>query len=115
MKITVLIGKIFMYTIGGFFILMAIDVFSMDLTFWERLGGFLMSTIPGVVVILTTYFLRNKEKILGVLLILIAIFFFVFFRMYDFAESWGIFVTIFLPMVIFGTVFIIYDLKKTEL
>ena len=42
---------------GAMFILLAFDTFSIDAPFIEKLFGFLISTIPGVVVMLLVYFL----------------------------------------------------------
>ncbi len=93
MKTVTTIGRILIYLVGLFFVLMAFDCFgdseSAELdTFWKQLACFFISISPGVVMILLNYFLRKKELIMGILLILASIVFFFVFKFYrEFSEK----------------------------
>lgn len=90
MKLTKKIFKILIVIEGLLFILLAFDVFSMEGTIWEKIGGFLISIIPGLIVIGILYFLWHKEKILGYLLTsvsIVGVFFFGVFE--EFPERLG--------------------------
>lgn len=110
MKLTILfktIGRIYLYLVGAFFILMSIDCFGdtgcVDCNnFWEHLICFGISILPGVVIILINYFLRHKENILGLFLIILSITLFFLLKFYrEFDEKILTFIiVVFLPLSI---------------
>jgi hypothetical protein len=116
-KKLILIGKIYLYLVGAFFIVMAFDCFGdtgcVDCdTFWEHLLCFGISIVPGLIVILLNYFLRHQEQVLGILLIVLAVFAFFFFRFTrEFVEKIPTFIIIVLLPLLIGTSFI-YIHKK---
>lgn len=117
-KKLIMIGKIYLYLVGVFFILMAFDCFG-DVgcqdcdTFWDYLLCVAISIVPGLVVILVNYFLRHNEQVLGILLIILAIFAFFFFRFTrEFVEKIPTFIIIVLLPLLIGSYFIYF--KKTD-
>ncbi len=44
-------AKILICTLAGFFVLMSIDAFLIDVTIWERIGRFFISILPGLMMI----------------------------------------------------------------
>jgi len=109
MKILVNICRYLVYFIGVLLIILALDCFGDDnFNFWEEIFCFLVSSIPGLSIILLNYFLRKKELIMGILLIVISIFFMFFFKFHqDIKENIITILIINLPLFIFGMVFII--------
>lgn len=123
MKITLKIFEWLIYLVGLFFILMAFSCFgspiSSDLNVPEWVKQaicFLIQCIPGVALILINYFLRKKHLILGIIFVVLAIFFFFFFRLYkDIADTWPTILTIVVPTLAGGVLFILDGLKKRAL
>lgn len=108
MKILNKICQYLIYALGLFFIIMAFDMFDPQYTWWEKIFGFLVSILPGVVIILLNYLLRKKQLILGVILLAAGIFFFFFFRFHqDFGEKIITVLTVELPIIFSGIIFIL--------
>ena len=106
--------KFLVMFVGALFILLAFDSFSGDSKVWEKIGGFLISTIPGIFVMLLVYFLWCKEKILGVILIVVSIAMMIFIGVFrDFPkELEGMF--IFLPIFLSGIMFLVFGENKQK-
>lgn len=123
MKLTLKIFEWLVYLVGIFFILMAFSCFSspIDSSFnvpeWvKQTLCFLIQCIPGVLIILINYFLRKKHLILGVLFILIAIFFIFFFGLYeDVIDTWPTILTIVVPTFVAGIIFLIDGVKNKRI
>lgn len=114
----IIAGKTYLYLVGAFFILMAFDCFG-DVgcqdcdSVWDHLLCFGISIVPGLIVILLNYFLRHKEQVLGVLLIVLSIFAFFFFRFTrEFVEKIPTFIIIVLLPLVIGSFFIY--IKKAD-
>ncbi len=96
------------YLLGVFMMFLGLSAFDLELSFWGRLFGFLMQCIPGIALILLNYFLRKHELVLGILMIGVAIFFFFFFRLYrEISESWLTILTVAVPPLACGIIFVI--------
>ena len=79
-----------------------------DLSIGEELGCFFISISPGIAIILLNYLLRKQELILGIILVVTAIFFLFFFQYYkNIAEHILTILTIVFPPLICGIIFII--------
>lgn len=106
MKKFVFIGQVYLLLIGVFFILMSFDVFSMEDTFLRLVLGFLINSSPGIVIILLTLFLRKRLKILGYLIIAMASFLVILFKIYsDPFEQWMLILTLIAPLYFIGILF----------
>lgn len=115
MKTALLIARIFIYLVGVFFIVMAFDVFDLDNTFFENTIGFVISSSPGIILILLNTFLRKRYLIYGTILLAASIFFFFFFRMHeDMLDSWPTILTVAIPPFVAGIIHLLYynKLKK---
>ncbi|MBN2540876.1 MAG: hypothetical protein JXB08_05055 [Bacilli bacterium] len=108
MKRLALICHYLIYLLGVFIMVLGLSAFDLDLSFWGKLFGFFMQCLPGIGLILINYFLRKQELILGILLIGMAIFFFVFFRLYhNISDTWLTILTVDIPPLACGIIFII--------
>lgn len=112
MKTMLIIGKVYLYLVGGFFILLALDCFGEVgcpdyQNVWEQLFCFLISSVPGIIVILANYLLRHREFILGIVLSMFSVTAFFFFRFYrNLLEKIPTFlIVVFIPLCI-GIAFI---------
>lgn len=111
-----LASKIMIILVGAFFILMSIDVFEMtEYTFLERLGGFFISTLPGLVMILVAVLLWKKENILGFMVFGIALFWLIFLLIKgNFPEMIMGLLVVDIPLAIAGTILLISSKKQKE-
>ncbi|XMB72109.1 hypothetical protein RJI07_08370 [Mycoplasmatota bacterium WC30] len=118
MKIAVKICRIVIYILGIFFILMSFDVFDMNqYTFWVRIFGFFMNSLPGITLILLNYLLRKKDAIFGIVSLVSAVFFFFFFRLHkDILEKIIVIIIVDAPLLITSGVLLVarnkYDKVK---
>ena len=108
-----LASKIMIILVGAFFILMGFDVFDMmEYTFLERLGGFFISTLPGIVMILVAVLLWKKENILGFIVFGIALFWLIFLLIKgDFPEMIMGLLIVDIPLAIAGIILLISSKK----
>ena len=111
-----LASKILIILVGAFFILMGFDVFGMsEYTLIEKVGGFFVSTLPGLVMIIVTVLLWEKEKILGYIVFAIALFWLIFLIFKgNFPDMLGGLLIVDIPLVIAGTVLLISSKKPKE-
>ncbi len=114
MRSKVLLGaKIFLLLMGAFIILMAIDVFSIDDTFIRLLGGFLISSAPGVALIAYVYFFWKKPMYLGVGTIVLNTFFLILFQfLTHIPQSLPMIFAMTIPLYIIGIIFILEGKKR---
>ncbi len=74
-------AKILLCIVAGFFILMAFDVFDIEATIWEQIGGFMISISPGLILIGILILFWKNERILAYLC-------------FGFATAWLIFIIV---------------------
>ena len=112
MKKLIFISKLLVLLLSGFIILMAFDCFSGDKSFWYKIACFLISCIPGFVLLFMTWLFRKKHLILGIFLLASAVFLFIFFHFYEETmEKLLTIATVILPLVFSGVVFILSNNK----
>jgi len=92
-----------------FMLLLSFDVFGMEGSLLEKIGGFLIHNIPVFVLSLLLFFAWRKERAGGILFILIGLFFTFFFRTYQRIDT---FLLISFPPILAGVLFILNGYKK---
>ena len=103
-----------------FISLFALDAFSPELSFWQQIGGFLMHLIPSFILLAILVLAWKKEFIGGILFMIIGlglspIVFSHNYRMnHSIFMSLGIILTITIPFVIVGVLFIISHFKRKK-
>lgn len=110
-----LAAKILICILAGFFVLMSFDVFSIDGTIWERLGGFFVSISPGLIMVAVVLIFWKKERPLAFMCFGIAIAWTVFLIFKgNFPEMYGGVLVVDIPLVISGTILLISSKKLKE-
>ena len=103
-----------------FISLFALDAFSPELSFWAQIGGFLMHLVPSFILLAILILAWKKEFIGGILFMIIGlglspIVFSHNYRMnHSIFMSLGIILTITIPFVIVGILFIISHFKQKK-
>lgn len=92
-----------------FLLLFSFDVFSMQGTFLQKAGGFLMHNIPTIIFAIALALAWKKEEMGGFFIILLGLFSVCFFKTYENAAT---FLTISFPVILIGVLFILD--KKTS-
>jgi uncharacterized membrane protein len=88
-----------MIVISLSFIIFAFDVFgSTEGNIANEIFGFLLSILPGLLLLLSTIICWHKKRILSYLIGILSIVFFIFFGMYQIMDSFEIIFIIFMPM-----------------
>lgn len=106
--------KFLMMFIGGVIILLAFDSLFGDANVWEKIGGFVISTIPGILLMAIVYFLWCKENLLGWILVILGIAMMFFFRVFvDFPNEMGGMI-IFAPIFITGVILVVFGRNKQK-
>ncbi len=102
-----------------FISMFAADAFEPDLTIWQQLGAFFIRLIPSFILLGILILAWNKEFAGGIIFIIIGLVLtpFIFNHNYKMNESvWmslGIIMTITVPFILVGTLFIVsHKLKK---
>lgn len=108
-KIIYWLPRIIMAVLICFFVLFSLDVFSMEGTFLEKIVGFLMHNIPTFILILLLAFAWKKERIGGILFIILGIVFTFYFNTYQRIDT---FLLISFPPILAGALFILNGYKK---
>lgn len=116
MKIAVKVCKYLILLLGAFIILMSFDSFDGTDTFGGMLLEFIMNSLPGLILIGILILLWKKELILGFLMIAAAIGLFFLFKFYrDTSEKWLTIITVEVPLLVSGGLFLYYKLKHKKL
>ena len=116
MKLGVKICKYLVILLGAFIIVMSVDSFDGTDTFWGMLLEFIINSIPGIILIGLIILLWKKELILSFLMFALAVGLFFLFRFYrNNFENWLTMLTVELPLLVAGTMFILKHLKDKEL
>ena len=112
MKLAVKICKFLIILLGAFIILMSFDSFDGTDTFFLMLLEFLINSIPGIVLIAVILLLWNKELILGIIMFALAIGLFFLFKFYRHNfENWLTMITVEVPLLTAGTLFLLKHFK----
>ena len=108
-------AKILLCILSGFFVLMSIDVFEVDATLWERIGGFFISISPGLILISIVLLFWKKERPLAFMSFGLALVWLVFLIIKgNFPEMIGGVLIVDIPLVISGTILLISSKKLKE-
>lgn len=110
-KIIYWLPRVIIIVLICFMGLLSIDVFAMNGTILEKIGGFLMHNIGTIVLILLLAFTWKKEKIGGILFIFAGLFFMFFFRTY---QRIDLFFLISFPPLLAGTLFLLHEYKDDD-
>ena len=94
-----------------FLSLFALDVFSMEGTILEKIGGFLIHLLPNFILLAILFVAWRFEKIGGILFILAGIIFTLFFRTYQ--QIMSILLVSF-PLFLIGFLFLLNGFKQTR-
>ena len=109
-----LAAKILICTLAGFFVLMSFDVFSIDGTIWEQIGGFFISISPGIIMVAVVLIFWKKERPLAFMSFAIAGAWTVFLIFKgNFPEMIGGVLIVDIPLAISGTILLLSS-KKTK-
>lgn len=101
--------NIIIYLLAIFFIVMSLDAYSTTNTLWQNILAFLIHASIGIVLLLINLIFRKKHLILGMALLILAIFSFFFFEIYNnFSEKIFILLIVFIPLIISGIIHLIY-------
>ena len=112
MKTLHLIAKLFILIVGLMIVMLSLDVFEMEGSIWELLGGFFIHALPAIIILLILGLFWWKERLLGLLTLLAASFLFVFFELYqNIEDSWITLLIMIVPLVVSG---IILTIKKNK-
>jgi len=118
MKYLLKIFEVLIYLVGIFLIVMSLDCFGND-ELGNRLtqaGCFVISMTPGVIIMFLNYILRKKHLILGIMLIIVSMGFFILFDMYEnLIESLPVIIIVFLPTLAAGIIFVIDSQNKNKI
>lgn len=104
MKILYWIPRLLSLLIITFFALFSFDVFSLEGTFLEKTGGFLMHSLPTIILILLLVYSWKEEKKGGYVFIILGLFSIIFFNTYQRIDT---FLIVSLPIIITGILFIL--------
>jgi hypothetical protein len=112
-RYVVIIAKSLILIVAGMMIMLSIDVFEMDATFWELLGGFVVHSLPGWAVFVSALVLWKKSLQFGCAALAFAFALVAIFGRIG-AENelnWGILVLV-VPLLLAGSI-LIWDGRKT--
>lgn len=88
----------------SFFILLSFDVFSMEGSLLEKIGGFLMHNIPTIFLIIILLYSWKKPRTGGIIFVVLGIIFTVCYGTY---KNWNQFVLISFPLLLSGVLFLL--------
>jgi hypothetical protein len=112
MKLAVKVCKYLVILLGAFIILMSFDSFDGTDTFLGMLLEFLINSIPGIVLIGVILLLWKQELILGIIMFALAIGLFFLFKFYrNNFENWLTMITVEVPLLTAGALFITKHFK----
>lgn len=95
-----------------FLSLFSLDVFSMDGTFLQKIGGFLIHNIPSFLLIIVLIASWKRPLVGGIAFLLFSIVFTLYFQTYSLLYS---FLSISLPLVLTGGLYLlVYFIPKRE-
>ncbi len=108
-KLLYWLPRILSLLLVAFFLLFSLDVFTEGSLWWEIVVGFFMHNIPTLVLGGITWLSWKKEKIGGIIFIILAIIFTLFFKTYEILPS--LLTITGIPLLI-GILFLVNHYKK---
>ncbi|MFA4932211.1 MAG: hypothetical protein WC625_04865 [Caldisericia bacterium] len=96
------IARILMVAFILFLTMFSLDVFSMEGTLFEQLGGFVMHSIPSLILVAVLLVSWRNPLLTGILVLASAVAFALHWRLRGIVE----FATIILPLVVVGILFV---------
>lgn len=95
------------------FFILSLDVFEGPQSAWNKFGGFLIHNIPVVLLIILMVYTWRRSLLSGLVFILFGIFTIFFFRTTE--KSFYVFMSISLPIILTGLLYIIaWYMKRKE-
>jgi len=91
-----------------FIALLSFDVFSVDASIIDKMGGFLAENIPTLLLIIALVLAWKKSTVGGAMFIVLSVIFTCFFSTY---QRWDAFILISFPLLLIGGLFL---LNKNE-
>lgn len=101
--LTIWFPRILMIIFVSFLVLLSFDVFSMDGSLLDKIGGFFMHNIPTIFLIIVLFYSWKKPRTGGIIFIIMSIIFTVYYGTY---HRWDLFVLISLPLLLSGVLFL---------
>jgi hypothetical protein len=92
-----------------FLLLFGADVFSGDAPFIEKLTGFLIHSIPALILMIILFAFWNKPRVAGSLLLVFAVAFIAYFKLY---RSLSTFLMLGLPILLIAALFFVFHPAK---
>jgi hypothetical protein len=92
----------------AFLVLLSFDVFSLNGSVLEKMGGFLVENIPAILLVIALVLAWKKPITGGAIFVVMGIIFTIFYRTY---QRWDTFVLISVPLLLIGFLFL---LNKNE-
>jgi len=102
--LTVWFPRVLAVVYALFIALFSFDVFSLDSSLLDKLGGFLIHNIPTLIILFALFLSWKKPIYGGTAFIVIGAIFTLFFRTY---QRWDIFILISAPILLIGILFIL--------
>lgn len=87
-----------------FIALLSFDVFRIDASISQKIGGFIIENIPTILILLALYLALKKPMAGGAMFIVMSIIFTLFFKTY---QRWDAFVLVSAPLIIIGGLFLL--------
>lgn len=88
----------------SFLVLLSFDVFGMNGSLLEKIGGFLMHNISAIFLIVILFYAWKKPRTGGFLFIVMSIIFTIYYGTY---HRWDTFILISFPLLLSGTLFLL--------
>lgn len=106
-------GKVFLILVGAFIIFMSIDVFSMGESVILLIGGFLISSLPGIALIIFVWYFWKRELFLGIITLVLNTGFLILFQfLSNIPESLPMIFAMIIPLYAIGILFVLEGKKR---
>ena len=105
------IPRIFIMLIIIFLSLFGLDVFEGNASFGDKMLGFLIHSMPSIILLLILILTWMRPLFAGILFVLIGVAMTIFFGHYS---RWDVFFVIDFPVILIGSCFLIYEFFVNE-